>query len=436
MGGLLPIQRRLARDLQSKIREADRGYQEDEMSRLDAAETLLDRKWAISFREGDLALKGRIRSKAKSTINQRPSGVKMFATLCRLIDVKSPSMVHTLVTKFCSWGPVRTIDNLVEEMGEWEIALEHLEDMGVTISSGQKVGSLECMLGSLKEKHVFLAGDLRQILKQDVEDFQGYWDTLEDFVEEMEAKRTADSWGNIPEANSVQVDRKTRPCIAFRETGTCGKGSACSWAHIKGTKECDNEAFKDRGFCSAWQTCLGRHPDAMRKGSVEHQAKMAKKRAKQAKSKAEGSTAAGAADATGEAQSLEEIRDCDSSRSSDSDEYNDDSEGLLSDQSQGDDQQQWQPGAENGYETVSDDAGSESDGSSNVSDDTVSDTDTEGDTQVTALTEGEEAWQHVLTGAMEALQVSAPRRSTRVRKLTAPKVFDDLMEEGTPPRGI
>jgi hypothetical protein len=433
---------------------------EDKMQGMNQGETMLDRKWAIALREGDQGLKSRVRAKTKSNVNGRPSGLKMFATLCKLIDAKSPNMVHMLVSKFCAWRSVSDTESMQAEMNDWEVALEKLLDMGVTITDGQKVGSLECMLDTIKDKHTFLAGDLRQILKKNTNDFQGYWNCLEEYLEELEAKHNANLWGHDAEANEVQVDRKTRPCIAFRETGTCSKGSACSWAHIKGTEPCNNEAFVERGFCSAWQTCHGTHPDAMRKGSPANQAKMAKRKAKKASKVKEAAMAAKADDeeADVEAQGMEMLdegsSDCTSDSESDdncqqpqpmamgmesSDEDDHEPEGgqmrqpraaeMESSENDSDEyDQQRQPGYtdDNLSETESDDSdeskgpqGPAVEANETGSDHTKTDSDSE------------------LEREMQAMQVTeqevGTRQSTRIKKKTAPKVFDDLMEEGIPP---
>ena len=64
---------------------------------LNPDDTLLDRKWAISIREAGLHVRNRVRCKTKSMVKGRPSGAKMFVTLSRVVDAKSPKLTHKLI---------------------------------------------------------------------------------------------------------------------------------------------------------------------------------------------------------------------------------------------------------------------------------------------------------------------------------------------------
>jgi hypothetical protein len=86
-----------------------------EITALGRADEMLDRKWAIALREGDPALRSRIRCKTKSTVNGRPSGAQMFLNLCRVVDATSPKLVHKLQSAFSNWKPVEDAAELLVE---------------------------------------------------------------------------------------------------------------------------------------------------------------------------------------------------------------------------------------------------------------------------------------------------------------------------------
>ncbi len=272
-------------DIVDRIKNDPTKDYDHQIGSLDPDDCLLDRKWAISIRDSGLHVRNRVRCKTKSVVKGRPSGAKMFVTLSRVVDAKSPKLTHKLINAFSNWKPVGRIEDLLVEMNTWESALEKIQDMGTTLTDSQKVGSLESLATTIKLDHVHLAADIRALLKADPNDFQGYWDALDEYVTEMQAELYTGDWTTEGSANAVDVERRHRPCISFRETGTCDKGSACSYAHIKGDTACINEGFVNRGFCTEWLTCNRNHPKSMRPGGELFEKRKDKKKRKEYRKK-------------------------------------------------------------------------------------------------------------------------------------------------------